>query len=232
MYKNQSPTSVLGRKKRDVHKIWQFRGSKSILDPDTFEKHRNFYRDTLQKYRPPLAESSIYTTKLYHDTPPICIAMLLAEVLGSGVFGKHLLTSGEGSNVGRLWKFSRRILKNEPPFALIPGGLETQSLSTDSFVDKQLCGHLDIVKSGKKSQQEVFITWPDLFRPTESGTEKVPQRLYATKILPNFWVNFLVRFASKPLFCWVVSSNCSEDSLVLFTRVLSLGFFFGPRRNA
>ena len=32
-----------------------------------------------------------------------------------------------------------------------------------------------------------------------SGTEKVPQRTFATKISPNFRVNFLVRFASKPL---------------------------------
>ena len=34
-----------------------------------------------------------------------------------------------------------------------------------------------------------------------SATEKVPQSL------PNFWVNFLVRFASKPLFYWVAPSN-------------------------
>ena len=33
-----------------------------------------------------------------------------------------------------------------------------------------------------------------------SGTKKVPQRNYVTKIVPNFWVNFLVRFASNPLF--------------------------------
>ena len=32
------------------------------------------------------------------------------------------------------------------------------------------------------------------------GTEKVPQRTFATKILPNIRVNFLVRFASNPLF--------------------------------
>ena len=31
-----------------------------------------------------------------------------------------------------------------------------------------------------------------------SGTEKVPQRTFATNISPNFRVNFLVRFASKP----------------------------------
>ena len=64
-------------------------------DPDTFEK----YRDTppisiailLQNYALLLAESSIYTTNLYHDTPPICITHLyddtFAEVLGSGVIG-------------------------------------------------------------------------------------------------------------------------------------------------
>ena len=39
------------------------------------------------------------------------------------------------------------------------------------------------------------------FQP-HSGTEKGPQRTCVTKILPNFWVNFLVRFALKPFFCW------------------------------
>ena len=31
----------------------------------------------------------------------------------------------------------------------------------------------------------------------------IPQRNCVTKILPNVRVNFLVRFASKPLFCWI-----------------------------
>ena len=60
-----------------------------------------------------------------------------------------------------------------------------------------------------------------------SGTEKIPQRPFATKILPNFQVNFLVRFTSKPLSYRVVPSNRSENSLVLFVRLLGLGFFFG-----
>ena len=40
--------------------------------------------------------------------------------------------------------------------------------------------------------------------PPVLGTEKVHQRTCATKILLNFRVSFLVRFASKPLFDWVV----------------------------
>ena len=48
-----------------------------------------------------------------------------------------------------------------------------------------------------------------------------------TKTLPNFWVNFLARFASKHLFYWVVPSNCSENSLVLFVPVFSFGVLFG-----
>ena len=39
-------------------------------------------------------------------------------------------------------------------------------------------------------------------------------------------VNFLVRFASKPLFYWVVPSNCSEISLVLFVRFFGFGVLF------
>ena len=42
------------------------------------------------------------------------------------------------------------------------------------------------------------------------GTEKVPQRNFVTKILPNVRVNFLVRFASKPLFYWIMTSNPLE----------------------
>ena len=66
----------------------------------------------------------------------------------------------------------------------------------------------------------------DSTRP--SGTEKVPQRTFATKILPNFRVNFLVQFASKPLLYWVVPSNCSENSLVLFVRFFGFGVLFPP----
>ena len=46
--------------------------------------------------------------------------------------------------------------------------------------------------------------------------------------LPNFRVNFLVRFASKPFFYWVVPLNCSENSLVLFVRFFGFGVPFWP----
>ena len=55
---------------------------------------------------------------------------------------------------------------------------------------------------------------------------KVPQRTFVTKISPNVRVNFLARFASKPLFCWVVPSNCSDNSLVLFVRFCGFGVLF------
>ena len=42
-------------------------------------------------------------------------------------------------------------------------------------------------------------------------TDKVPQRSSGTKSLPNVRVNFLVRFASKPLFYWVVTGNPLES---------------------
>ena len=47
-------------------------------------------------------------------------------------------------------------------------------------------------------------------------------------MLLNFRVNFLARFASKPLFYLVVPSNCSENSLVLFVRFFGFGVRFGP----
>ena len=65
-----------------------------------------------------------------------------------------------------------------------------------------------------------------------SGTEKAPQRTCATKILPNFWVNFLTRFASKYLFYWVVPSNCSENSLAQFVRFFGFGVLLWPLRVA
>ena len=47
---------------------------KSTPDPNTCEKvsryTSHFYRILLQKYALLLAESSIYTTNVYHDTPP------------------------------------------------------------------------------------------------------------------------------------------------------------------
>ena len=49
------------------------------------------------------------------------------------------------------------------------------------------------------------------------------QRTFATKILPNFWVNFLVRFASKPLFFLGSAPNCSDSSLVLFAGFFGFG---------
>ena len=65
----------------------------------------------------------------------------------------------------------------------------------------------------------------------ESGTEKVPQRTRATKILLNCQVNFLARFASKPLLHWVVPSSCSENDLVLSVRFFGFGVLFWPLRE-
>ena len=63
-----------------------------------------------------------------------------------------------------------------------------------------------------------------------SGTEKVPQRTYATKILPNFRVKYLVRFASKPFVLLgddpVTPSNCSENYMVPFVRFFGFGVLF------
>ena len=56
------------------------------------------------------------------------------------------------------------------------------------------------------------------------GTEKVPQRNCVTKILPNFGVNFLVRFASQPSFYWVMTGNPLELFRKFFGAVRA---FFG-----
>ena len=73
-----------------------FRRVKSAPDPDTFQK----YRDTpptsiailLHMYALLLAESSTYTTNLYHDTALICIAILLENYSGHGSL-EHWLNS-------------------------------------------------------------------------------------------------------------------------------------------
>ena len=46
--------------------------------------HLPFPWHTFAKYAALLAESSIYTTNLYHDTAPICIAILLQKYQGQG----------------------------------------------------------------------------------------------------------------------------------------------------
>ena len=60
----------------------------------------------LQKYALFLAESSIYTTNLYHDAAPICIRDTFAEVLGSGVVGTspNFLTSCLHCRSGAVWR--------------------------------------------------------------------------------------------------------------------------------
>ena len=60
------------------------------------------------------------------------------------------------------------------------------------------------------------------------GTEKVPQRNCVTKTLPNVRVNFLVRFASKPLFYWVMTGNPLELFRKFFGAVRALFGFVGP----
>ena len=100
-------------------------------------------------------------------------------------------------------------------------------------------------KTPRISREQVWFSWvsrdiPNSFlegvmlqdplgvRPI-SGTEKVPQRNSATKILPNFQVNLLVRFASKSLFYQSVPwNNYSEHSLVLFVRPFGFVAPFRP----
>ena len=61
----------------------------------------------------------------------------------------------------------------------------------------------------------------------DSGTEKVPQRTCATKILPNFRVNFLARFASQPLFYWVMTGNPVELFRKFFGTVRAILWLWG-----
>ena len=66
----------------------------------------------------------------------------------------------------------------------------------------------------------------------ESMEMKVPQRNCVTKILPNVRVNFLVRFASKPLFYWVMTGNPLELFRKFFGAVRAIfwlcGSFLAP----
>ena len=60
--------------------------------------------------------------------------------------------------------------------------------------------------------------------------EKVPQRNCVTKIWPNVRVDFLVWFASKPLFYWAMTgnpSNCSESSWCCSCDFLALWVLYG-----
>ena len=59
------------------------------------------------------------------------------------------------------------------------------------------------------------------------GTEKVPQRKCVTKILPNVRVNFLARFASNPLFYWVMTGNPLELFRKFFGAVRTIFWFCG-----
>ena len=61
-----------------------------------------------------------------------------------------------------------------------------------------------------------------------SGTDKVPQRNYVTKILLNVRVNFLVRFASNPLYYWVMTGNPLELFRQFFGAVLAIFWLCEP----
>ena len=54
---------------------------------------------------------------------------------------------------------------------------------------------------------------------------KVTTKKLCDKDFAALWVNSLVQFASKLFFYWVLPSNCSENSLVWFTRFFG---FVGP----
>ena len=61
---------------------------------------------------------------------------------------------------------------------------------------------------------------------THVGDRKGTQRTFATKISLNFRVNFLARFASKPLFYWVVTGSPIELFRQFFGTVRAI-FGFG-----
>ena len=56
--------------------------------------------------------------------------------------------------------------------------------------------------------------------------EGTPKNLCDKDFAKLSGVNFLVRFASQPLLYWVVPSNCSEHSVVLFVRFFCSGVLF------
>ena len=58
------------------------------------------------------------------------------------------------------------------------------------------------------------------------GTEKVPKRTCVKKILPNFRVNVLMQFASKPLFFWGSASRIVQKILWYFSCDFSFGVLF------
>ena len=143
-----------------------------------------------------------------------CIVLwrdLQRQILGGGMGG-----FGEG-----------RVAISENPGFSWPG--VAQSLT----IHETILGHLLIPETQSQSNIPILaeILNPGLkiaisIEKFQSRTEKVPQRTFVTKISPNFRVNFLVRFASKPLFYCVLPSNCSENSLVLIVRFLGFGVLF------
>ena len=72
-----------------------------------------------------------------------------------------------------------------------------------------------------------MLVAPRIWEHHETGPHFQGQETYPKELLrQRFRVNFLVRFASKPLFYWLVPSNCSENSLVLFVRLFGFGVLF------
>ena len=76
---------------------------------------------------------------------------------------------------------------------------------------------LEVPKSWKT--KEIYIFWHFHNSVPLSGTEKVPQKNFCDKDLAGLLGElFGCDLPQNPLFYWVVPSNCSENSLVLFVR--------------
>ena len=83
----------------------------------------------------------------------------------------------------------------------IPSNLFTiRSSTTTPEHCKMKSKRLSAVLVNEPFPQALSFPFPENHLWLQSGTEKVPQRTFATKISPNFRANFLVLFASKPLF--------------------------------
>ena len=73
-----------------------------------------------------------------------------------------------------------------------------------------------------------LVLWAGAYSFIDRGPKRYPKELVWQRFYQTFAWNILVRFASKPSFYWVVSSNCSETCLVPFVQFSGLGFFFSP----
>ena len=128
-----------------------------------------------------------------------------------------------------LHEFYVMTAKSIPPRIVLfngwPHPLHRRCIDFPSVISWRAMDYFDDILKGVLLSRRLLV---DVYcRARSLRTGKVPQRNCVTKILPNVRVNFLVRFASNPLFYWIMTGSPLELFRKFFGAVRANFWFCG-----